>query len=78
MLKTMCIFQLSFVNKLRNLSKQQSAFQHLWDYASSYEPLFKTFQKDEHFILLSKLFNSRLDDIILWIDHCKSSAVDTI
>ena len=72
MLKTMCIFQSSVVFKLRKLSKYPSAFQHLWDYASFYEPLLKHFEKDKRFILLSKLFNSRLDDIILWIDHCKS------
>ena len=72
MLKTMCIFQSSVVFKLRKLSKYPSAFQHLWDYASFYEPLLKNFEKNEQFIVLSKLFNSRLDDIILWIDHCKS------
>ena len=78
LLKTMCIFQFSIVAKLRKLSKQQSAFEHIWDYASLYEPLLKIVKKDELFILVGKLFNSRLDDIILWIDHCKSSAVDTI
>ena len=71
MLKTMCLFQSSVVAKLRELSKHPSAFQHLWNYASFFEPLFKNFKKDHRLILISKIFNTRLDDIILWIDHCK-------
>ena len=76
MLKTMCIFQYSVVVKLRKLSQHPSAFQYLWEYASFYEPILKTFEKDEQFKLLGKLFNARLDDIILWIDHCKSLSIE--
>ena len=72
MLKTMCIFQRSLVDKLTKLSKFPSAFQHLWDYASSYEPLFESFEKDYRFNVSTKLFNARLGDILRWIDECKS------
>ena len=76
MLKTMCIFQSSFVDNLRKLSKHQSAFQHLWDHAASFEPLLKEFKQDQWLFLLGIFFNARLDDIVLWIDHCKSLAVE--
>ena len=75
MLKTMCIFQLSFVDKLRKLSKHPSAFQHLWNYTSFFEPLIKEF-KDRWLSILGKIFNTRLNDIILWIDHCKSLGIE--
>ena len=76
MLKMMCIFQSSLIVKLRKLSQHPSAFQYLWDYASVYEPLLKDFEKDERFILLGKLFNSRLYDIVLWVNHCRSLGME--
>ena len=76
MLKTMCIFQSSLVENLRQLSKHPSAFRHLWDYASVFEPLIKEFKEDRWLFLLEKLFNERLDDVILWIEYCKSLAIE--
>ncbi|XP_045198997.2 four-jointed box protein 1-like [Mercenaria mercenaria] len=72
MLKTMCIFQSSLVNELRKLSEHPSAFKRLWGYASSFEPLFDSFQKDYRFDVFARLFDTRLNQIIEWIDHCQN------
>ncbi|XP_060588484.1 four-jointed box protein 1-like [Ruditapes philippinarum] len=77
MLKTMCIFQSSLVNELRNLHKYPSAFHYLWYYASSFEPLLNNFHrhKDVQLNTSAALFNQRLGDIIGWIYVCKSKSL---
>jgi hypothetical protein len=77
MLKTMCIFQSSLVNELRNLHKYPSAFHYLWYYASSFEPLLNNFHRhnDVQLNTSAALFNQRLGDIIGWIYVCKSKSL---
>ncbi|XP_045196192.2 four-jointed box protein 1-like [Mercenaria mercenaria] len=70
-LKTMCVFQSSLVERLQMLSEQPSPFKSLWDLASLHEPLMDTIPKDLRSEVYAKLFNLRLKEIMSWIRQCK-------
>lgn len=69
-LKTLCVFQSTFVDGLRVLSKQPSPFITLWNYSLSQEPLLDTMTKDHNFKVCEKWFNKRLTHILQWIEQC--------
>ncbi|XP_060561251.1 four-jointed box protein 1-like [Ruditapes philippinarum] len=72
MLQTVCIFQSSLVAELRRLSRQPSAFHYLFDFAGSYEPLLANVILDPRFELFAKIFNTRLGQILEWVEHCQT------
>lgn len=72
-LKTLCVFQYSLINALRELSAQPRPFQALWNYASSNELLLERNQYLTYFKEYAEQFDQRLKNIIQWIQYCDNS-----
>jgi hypothetical protein len=75
MLKTMCIFQSSFVEGLKKISEHSSAFEFLWEFTLSHEPLMRTISKELRSKMYATIFDYRLNQIMEWIQHCKAISI---
>lgn len=71
LLKTLCVFQSSFVKEMQALATSHSPFETLWKFASSYEPLLDTMERDSRYFMFVKRFNERLRQILRWVHSCK-------
>lgn len=69
-LSKICLFQISFLTALWELSDKPDPFQILWNYARSYEPLLDSMKELGTFKAIASLFEERVAKLLKLMQNC--------
>ncbi|XP_005102027.1 uncharacterized protein LOC101849855 [Aplysia californica] len=71
MLKTVCVFQRSLVDALRDLHAAESPRKKLEEFATKSDPFLRRIPKSSVYRTFEEHFDERLNAVIDWVDQCE-------